>query len=187
MLGKTYEDQMLSWLKQVDTDSAAGKDPAADMQQATAAFTSAEQTFKETIAIVPTEYDNYLFLSSLYNQAGTYLDPHYFQDAIAIADGGIAAEPYGPGVRLQKAVAQSSSGDRAGALATAEAAVNMDPNYADIHLFYAQALTQANRLKDAAVQYRILMKLDPANTAYTDALKAVEASITASGASTAAP
>jgi len=187
MLGKAYESQMLAWLKQANTDSSAGTDPAASMQQARAAFTSAEQTFKDTIAIVPTEYDNYLFLSSLYNEAGSYLDPKYFGEAIKTADAGIEVEPFGPGVRLQKAVAQASSGDEAGALATAEAAVNMDPNYVDIHLFYAQTLTQAGRLKDAAAQYRHLLTLDPANTGYSDALKAVEASLTASGQSTATP
>jgi tetratricopeptide (TPR) repeat protein len=187
MLGKAYESQMLAWLKQASTDSAAGQDSAPALQQARAAFTSAEQTFKETIAIVPTEYDNYLFLSSLYNEVGSYLDPKYFADAIRTADAGIAVEPYGPGVRLQKAVAQSASGDRAGALATAEAAVNMDPRYVDIHLFYAQTLTEAGRLKDAADQYRQLVELDPANTAYSDALKAVEASLTASGQTTATP
>lgn len=187
MLGKAYETQMLAWLKQASNDSAAGTDPATAMQQARAAFTSAEQTFKETIAIVPTEYDNYLFLSSLYNEAGTYLDVKYFDEAVKIADTGIEVEPFGPGVRLQKAVAQDASGDYAGALATAKAAVDMDPRYADIHLFHAQALTKVGRLKDAAAQYRYLMELDPANTGYSDALKAVEASLTASGQSTATP
>jgi putative inorganic carbon (hco3(-)) transporter len=187
MLGKSYESQMLAWLSQANKDQANKTTAASDVQQAMVAFTAAEDTFKQTIAIVPTEYDNYLFISSLYNEAGTYLDPKYLAQAITWADKGIAVEPFGPGVRLQKAVAQAATGDEAGAAATAGAAVNMDPNYADIHLFYAQTLTRLGRLKEAVVVYRQLTALDPTNTSYSDALKAVEASLTASGQSTSTP
>lgn len=187
MLGKAYESQMLSWLNQASQDQTAGKDTAADMKQAQAAFDLAEQTYQQTIALVPTEYDNYLFISSLYNEAGAYLNPKYLVSAIAWADKGIAVEPFGPGVRLQKAVAQLANGDQAGALATVEASVNMDPNYADIHLFYAQALTRAGRYKDAVAQYQHLLTLEPSNTTYSSGLKAVEASLTASGAGTTTP
>jgi tetratricopeptide (TPR) repeat protein len=183
MLGKAYESQMLGWLQQANTDQGAGKSTTADVQQAVAAFHSAEQTFKETIAIVPTEYDNYLFISSLYNEAGTYMDPKYLTDAIAWADKGIAVEPYGPGVRLQKAVAQAANGKDTAALATVQAAVNMDPNYGDIHLFYAQTLQRLGRLQEAVAQYKYLVTLDPANTGYSDALKAVETSLGASASS----
>jgi O-antigen ligase len=169
MLGKAYESQMLGWLNQASTDQAAKKDTTVDIQQATAAFTNSQQTLKDTIAMVPTEYDNYLFIASLYNEAGTYLDPKYLPDAITWADKGIEVEPYGPGVRLQKAVAQSASGDINGALATIATAVSWDPNYADIHLFYAQTLTRVGRNADAATVYKQVIALDPTNTGYVSA------------------
>jgi O-antigen ligase len=183
MLGKSYETQMLSWLTQANTDQTAGKTTTTDIQNAVSSFQSAEQTFKQTISIVPTEYDNYLFISSLYNEAGTYLNPKYLSLAISWADKGIAVEPYGPGVRLQKAVAQAANGNDTAALATVQAAVNMDPAYADIHLFYAQTLTRLGDLKQAVAQYKKLVTLDPTNTTYTDGLKAVEASVGVSAAS----
>jgi putative inorganic carbon (HCO3(-)) transporter len=177
MLGKAYESQMLSWLQQGNTDQAAGKDTSNDVQQATIAFQASEETFKQTISIVPTEYDNDLFISSLYNEAGTYMDPKYLAQAIVWGDKGIEVEPYGPGVRLQKAVAQAASGNDAAALATVQAAVDMDPNYADIHLFYAQTLTRLGRLNDAVAVYKKLVSLDPTNTGYQSGLKAVETSV----------
>jgi len=202
MLGKAYESQMLAWLNQAQSDAMAGNDATASMSNANEAFKAAESTFKQTIAMVPTEYDNYLFISSLYNEAGAYLsNPAYIQSAVEWADKGIKVEPFGPGVRLQKAVAQASSGDDAGALATIEQVVgkrpdgtgitvlDMDPNFTDIHMFYAQTLQRAGRLQDAAAAYRYLVDLNPGNTTYSDALKAVEASLSAapSGAGTTSP
>jgi len=187
MLGKAYESQMLDWLNQANKDQTAGKDPSADVQQALAAFTSAQDTFKQTIAIVPTEYDNYLFISSLYNEAGTYIDPKYLPDAILWADKGIAVEPFGPGVVLQKAVALAATGKDAEALAAVQRALDWDPNYTDIHLFYAQTLQRMGRLKEALVAYQYLQKLDPTNASYATAIKSVEASLTVSGQSTATP
>jgi hypothetical protein len=191
MLGKAYEQQMLSWLNQANSDQAAGQDPSGSIGNATAAFEAAEKTFKETIAMVPTEYDNYLFISSLYNEAGAYLDPKYLAQGLEWADKGIQVEPFGPGVRLQKAVAQASTGNDAGAIDTLEAVVakdkdgkpirvlDMDPNFTDIHMFYAQTLQRLGKLQEAADAYRYLVERNPGNTTFTDALKAVEASISA--------
>jgi O-antigen ligase len=176
MLGKSYEGQIGGWLSQANADQTAGKDPSASMAQAKSAFTLAEDTYKSTIALVPTEYDNYLFLSALYNQGGSYFDPAYYDKAIATADEGIRVEPFGPGVRLQKAVAQASKGDLSGAIATIEATVKMDPKYTDPILFYAQLLTRANRPAEAAAQYRALLAIQPDNTSWSDALKALETS-----------
>jgi O-antigen ligase/tetratricopeptide (TPR) repeat protein len=187
MLGKVYEGQISAWLTQASTDQSAGKDTSADMAQAKQAFDLAETTYKQTIAIVPTEYDNYLFLSALYNQGGRTFDASYFDKAVAIADEGIKVEPFGPGVRLQKAVAQENKGDITGALATISAAVGMDPNYVDIHVFYAQLLTSVGRYSEAAAVYKTLLVADPTNTTYSGALKAVEASMTSSATGTTAP
>ena len=74
-LGQTYQNQMLAWINQANTERTSGSDPANSLAQAKLAFGEAEASYKETIGTVPTEYDNYVFLSSLYNQAGTYLDP----------------------------------------------------------------------------------------------------------------
>jgi hypothetical protein len=187
MLGKAYENQISAWVQQASTEQAAGKDPSTSIAQAKSYFDMAEKAYKDTIAIVPTEYDNYLFLAALYNQGGRTFDPKYFDDAIATADAGIKVEPFGPGVRLQKAVAQENKGDNAGALATVKDAVNMDPNYTDIHVFYAQLLQRNGDLAGAIAAYKDLLTKDPTNTTYSDAVKSIEASLSPSATGTTKP
>jgi putative inorganic carbon (HCO3(-)) transporter len=187
MLGKAYESQISTWVTQASTDQSQGKDPSASMQQAKIYFDLAEKSYKDTIALVPTEYDNYLFLSALYNQGGRTFDPSYFDKALATADTGIKVEPFGPGVRLQRAVAQENKNDLTGALATLKAAVNMDPNYTDIHLFYAQLLQNTGKLTEAKAVYQDLLTKDPTNATYSDAIKAIEASLTAGASGTTTP
>lgn len=176
MLGQSYQNQMLGWLNQASTEQSAGTDPATSRAQAEASLQEAIASYKDTISIVPTEYDNYLFLAGLYNQAGAYISPDYFKDAIAVADEGIRVEPFGPGIRMQKALAQASENDKAAAAKTLDAAVDMDPNYVEIRALYAQVLADAGRVQDAIAQYKILVARDASNTAYTDALKALESS-----------
>jgi O-antigen ligase len=188
MLGKVYEGEMSAAMTQASTDQAAGKDTSTDLQVAKAAFVEAQDTYKSTIALVPTEYDNYLFISALYNEAGNYFsDPAYYAQAISWADKGIADEPFGPAVRLQKAVAQASTGDITGALVTIQAAAPMDPNYSDPYLFEAQLLTHMGRYTEAAADYKHLLSLSTTQTAWADALKAVEASASAAASATSKP
>ncbi len=187
MLGQAYQNQMQSWLSQAAQEQSAGTDPSTSIVMAKQSLQQAADAYEQTIAIVPTEYDNYLFLSGLYNYAGTRLDPAYFKQAIAAADRGIAAEPFGPGVRMQKALAQASMGDVAGAAKTLEAAVNMDPNFVEIHVLYAQVLSQTGRLQDALALYKTLLSSDASNTSYADAIKSLEASISAGAGKTTTP
>lgn len=187
MLGQAYQNQMLGWLNQAGKEQQAGTDPSTSVAQAKLSMQQAVEAFKRTIALVPTEYDNYLFLAGLYNQAGSYLDPAYFNDALKTADEGIAVEPFGPGIRMQKALAQLSLGDQAGAAKTLDAAVDMDPNYMEIHALYAQVLAQSGRMQDALVQYKALASREPSNTTYTDAVRSLEASIAAGAGATVTP
>jgi O-antigen ligase len=187
MLGQSYQNQMLSWLNQASTEQGEGKDPSTSITQARLSLQEAADSYRRTIALVPTEYDNYLFLSGLYNQAGNYLDPVYFKDALKAADEGIAVEPYGPGVRMQRALAQVSMGDAAGAAKTLDAAAPMDPSYVEIQVLYAQILVEAGRLSDALGQYKALQSKDTSNTTYADAIKSIEASLSAGGETTKGP
>jgi tetratricopeptide (TPR) repeat protein len=177
VLGQSYQNQMLAWLNQASSEQSAGTDPTTSLVQAQMSLQEAVGAFEKTISLVPTEYDNYLFLSGLYNQAGSYLDPVYFKDALKIADEGIAVEPFGPGVRMQRALAQVNMGDAVDAAKTLDAAVDMDPNYIEIHLFYAQVLVQAGRPRDALAQYKALQARDASNTTYATAIKSLEASL----------
>jgi putative inorganic carbon (HCO3(-)) transporter len=176
MLGKSYENVLDYWITQVTNDRKNGTDAAQSLEQVQAAFTEAENMYTQTIALVPTEYDNYLFLSALYNKVGPYLGQTYFDKAQAAADAGIAVEPYGPGVRLQKAVAQASLGDVNGALTTVLQAATMDPNYTDPRQFAAQLYASQGKYAEAIGQFQELLKAQPGNATWTDAIQSLEAS-----------
>ena len=184
-LGQAYQNQMQNWLTQASQQQTAGTDPSTSIVMAKQSLQQAVDAYEQTIAIVPTEYDNYLFLSGIYNYVGTRLDPAYFNDAIKAADRGIAAEPFGPGVRMQKALAQASVGDAAAAAKTLDAAVNMDPNFVEIHVLYAQVLTEAGRLQDALAVYKTLESGE--TTTYASAIQSLEASISAGAGTTTTP
>jgi putative inorganic carbon (HCO3(-)) transporter len=177
MAGKTLESVVDYWKTQADNDAAAGKNAQASIDQMRVAFENTEKAYLDTIAIVPTEYDNYLFLSALYNKVGPYLGRTYFNKALATANAGIGVEPFGPGVRMQKAVAQASLGDIDGALDTVLAAATMDSAYTDPRQFAAQLYTSRGQLQLALGQYQELQKVQPDNATWINAIKSIEASI----------
>jgi O-antigen ligase/Flp pilus assembly protein TadD len=173
-LGQTYAQQMISWISQAQQERQAGKDPGQSLASARASMLAAESTYKQTIAFVPTEYDNYVFLSSLYNQAGVYIDPAYLDKALATADQGIAVEPFGPAIRLQKALALDTLGRTADAVAVLKVAASMDPNYVDAHQFYAQDLAKIGQKAAAIVEYKLVLGLKPADPTVLAALQTLE-------------
>jgi putative inorganic carbon (HCO3(-)) transporter len=183
-LGQAYQTQLFEVLGAAGTAQKQGQDVSASMAQANGLFQLAETTFKDTIAQVPTEYDNYVFLSSLYNQVGTYVDPAYLQKAIAIADEGIVVEPNGPAIRFQKALAQWAQKDYKGVIATLKPAVDMDPAYVDPRAVYAEALMNDGQYAEAAKQFKILVTLQPDKEDFKTKLKAVEASAAAEATGT---
>jgi O-antigen ligase len=184
MLGKSYEAVLDYCVRQVNNDRAAGRDPSQSLEQVRAAFEETERMYIETIALVPTEYDNYLFLSALYNKVAPYLGSAYFGKALDAANAGIEVEPYGPGVRLQKGVAQASMGDTAGALETVLAAAAMDPAYTDPRQFAAQLYIARGQYALALGQFQELLKLQPDNATWKNAIKTLETSISAGATGT---
>jgi O-antigen ligase len=153
-LGQTYNRQMLQWIQQARTDQQGGKDPSASLAQAKSSFRLAERAFLDAIAFVPSEYDNYVFLTALYNQAGSYFDPSYFDQAIKTGDQGIAAEKFGPAVRFQKALALYNSDRIVEVIALLEETVKMDPNYTDPMIVLADAYKKQGQFDKARQQYQ---------------------------------
>jgi hypothetical protein len=101
---------------------------AGELTQARQAIRDAATGFEEAINHSPLEYDNYLNLAALYNQASS-LDASYAADALWWAERGMAIEPYGPGVLYQAALAQDLLGQREAAIVLLQKAAAMDPNY----------------------------------------------------------
>jgi putative inorganic carbon (HCO3(-)) transporter len=163
-LGEAYRSQMLAWLEQARTTQQAGKDPAPDLQKAQDSFKLSERAYLDVIDFVPTEYDNYVFLTSLYNQAGSYFDRGYFETALAIADKGIAAEKYGPAIRFHKSLALYNLGRIEDVVKTLEPAVKMDPRYTDPMLVLADAYARVGRPEDARKMYENVLAVAAGQT-----------------------
>ena len=98
---------------------------------------------------MPAEYDNYVFLSNLYNSAGRMLDSSYYEKAVEIADRGVEVEPFGPAVRVQRARALAALGRTEEALKDAQFAVEMDLDYAEARLLLASILEDLGRNDEA--------------------------------------
>ncbi len=182
-LGLAYQDLMVSWLQQAQQ---AGNDQQRMQQaaeQARQAFRDSETALKGAIAFVPTEYDNYVFLTNLYNQAGAYFDRRYFDDSIELAQRAIDnVEPYGPAIRFQQGLSYQYKGDDAKAIRALEAAAAQDPAYGDPRLLLAQIYQRKGDPKTAKSWYEAVLKLGGASYQTQQAqqgLSAIESSLNA--------
>lgn len=175
-VGLAFQDEFMNYQNQAYQAQQSGQDPAPYLRQALDAFAKAESSFKETIAFVPTEYDNYVFLSNLYNNAGQFVDAKYYEQAIEWASKGKEVEPYGPAVRYQLARALVSTGKRAEAVKELEEAVKMDPAFEDGVLYLASLLREDGRAAEALPILKKLKLNKPETAGLDDAIRAAEAS-----------
>jgi len=171
-LGSAYQKLFQTTFKQY---LAAAQSGAADeelLNTALGYFTQAEAAYLTTIEYVPYEYDTYVFTTNLYNEAAVYLDPAYYDKAIAIGEEGVRVEPYGPAVRVQLAVAYLGTGEVDAAIEHLEVAASLDSDYVQAHLALATAYLQAGRDADAIESYEHVLRKDPDNA---EAIKGLEA------------
>jgi tetratricopeptide (TPR) repeat protein len=153
-LGIAYQNEMNTYVQQAQS----GNNQQA-AQQAKDAFVNAEAAMRRAIAFVPTEYDNYVFLASLYNQAGVYFDRAYFDRAVEVATKGGQVEPYGPAIRFQQALAYQYLGQLDTAIDVAMKASAMDPAYADPKMLLADIYKRKGDLPKAKQYYEAALKV----------------------------
>jgi hypothetical protein len=173
-VGLALTDEVFDEFNAAQTAQSQGQDPTQAMAGVQMKFQEAEAALLETIAFVPSEYDNYVFLSNLYNVAGQMLNPSYFEKAVAIADKGIVVEPFGPALRVQRARALVSLNRNEEALKDAEFAAKMDPNYAEATLLTANILKGLGRSADALRLLRAFP--NPNDATIVAAIQSLEAS-----------
>jgi O-antigen ligase/predicted negative regulator of RcsB-dependent stress response len=163
-LALNYDKQMSAWIDAARTLQTQKKDPSSAIDQAQQSFRAAERAYLDVMAFVPTEYDNYVFLTSLYNKAGTYFDSAYFEQAVAMGQKGIECEKYGPAVRMQKALALYSLDRLDEARVLLEETWTMDPNYTDPTLMLADIYTRQGRKNQARKMYEAVLSVAPSST-----------------------
>jgi len=183
-LGQAYQLQMSSLLSTARQAQAAGQDATQPYDQAKLAFQLSEKSMRDAIAFVPTEYDNYNFLSSLYNQAGVYFDATYYKNAWEVAQQGMEVEPYGPAVRVQGSIALASMGQFDQAITVAKEAAAMDPRYSEPFAMIGDLYRQKGQWAEAKAWYDKALVAKPGDAQAQAAITAVEASAAAAASST---
>lgn len=175
-LGLAYVDSTVAIITQYA--SAGGQDPAL-RAQAQANFDLAEAALRDSIDFVPWEYDNYVFITSLYSLGAEYLDPAYGELAVEYGLKGVEVERYGPAIRFQLARALMRLGRLDEAREHLQIAVDLDQNYGDAWVLLGDVTRMAGDLPAARDAYTKALVLQPTLTNVQSSLAAVEASIAA--------
>ncbi|MDR3685357.1 MAG: O-antigen ligase family protein [Coriobacteriia bacterium] len=178
-IGMSYRNEFVDLINSAYQAKQAGQDSTQYSAQAVEKFNAAATALKATIAMVPDEYDNYVFISSLYNIGGSALNPQYFADAIYWSQRGIAVEPYGPAIRVQYARALIGTGKNAEALKQLQYAWSMDQAYVEAGETLAQQYKDMGRPADAIATLKVLLGTAPGDTTVAPMLKQFESSSTA--------
>lgn len=163
-LGLQYMNRLSVIASQVQQQRAQGADVTQSLQAMARDLALAERALLDTIEFVPPEYDNYVFLSNLYNLAAEFLNPSYFAKAEEWARKGVEVEHYGPAIRYQLARALVGQGKLDEAIKELKFASELDPNYAEAKMFYVTLLMDTGR-KDEARQVLIkALEFNPEDT-----------------------
>jgi len=182
-LGLQYQGWFGYAVDQAAQKRQAGEDATLFDQQASYAFENAEKAFLDVIDFVPSEYDNYVFLSNLYNTGGAYLDQAYFQKAAEIGLRGIEVEEYGPAIRLQYSWSLQGLGRYEEAAEQLEIATAMDPAYLDAYRMLGDVYVGLGRDEDAIEVYEHTLEAQPGNEAVQAAIVAAQERLAAAGTS----
>ena len=160
-LGVVHSDAFRGLLQQAQAEREAGGDPVPAFEQAEIAFSRAEQALLSVIDFVPTEYDNYLFITSLYNTAGGTLSAEYYQDALTWARKGIEVSEFGPGIRFQYAISLDATGRSDAAEEQLLLAAEMDPRYVEPRVFLGDLAKRRGDTGAALEYYERVRQLQP--------------------------
>ena len=178
-IGMSYRNEFIDVINAAYQARQAGQESAQSFTQAQEKFKQSADALQVTIKMVPDEYDNYVFLSSLYNIGGSALDTTYYADAADWAQKGMAIEPFGPAIRVQFAHALVGQGKVAEGIKQLEIAYAMDHAYTEAGEALAAQYKDAGRLADAIAVLKQLQAANPGDTTVAPLLTQYEASSTA--------
>jgi len=174
-VGLAYSDEIRA--SRLAEDQARGKDE--DTTQYTEAirrsFENAESAFKDAIAFIPSEYENYVYLATLHTFGGAALDKGYYQSAIEVAEQGIEVMPLGTAIRVQLAHALVATGRTDEARKTLQFCLEIDPTGSEAALALASLYQQLGRTAEALAVLKSVDALAPGKDEITKAIKQLEA------------
>ena len=178
-LGLRYQDGFVSELTAAQQSQPGSAGYTEAIKNAQTYFQLAEQALLDTIAFVPAEYDNYVFLTNLYNTGAQYFqNPNLYLKAIEIGKKGMIVEPNGPAIKLHTALAYQGLRQDAEAGRLFEEAVKLDPAFADARGALASFLLKHGKAAAAIPILKDGLAITPDNSQFIDLLKQAEASST---------
>ncbi|MHB9148468.1 MAG: O-antigen ligase family protein [Thermoleophilia bacterium] len=161
-----------SWFLQAKTDVQTGRDPGISLMAAGAAVREAIEAWQAAVDFTPAESLNYLNLALTYN-AAAQLDPEYSELAVETARRGLAIDPHNPALRLEMALSLTDFGRLPEALALAEEATRIDPNFVGAWETLGDLYAESGRPNDALAAYRSALAVDPLNVAVQQKVEAL--------------
>lgn len=165
-----------SWFLQAETDLRAGRDPGVSLKAADVAVRAAIEEWQAVVDFVPPESLNFLNLALTYNTAAQ-LDPRYLEQAVETARRGLAIDPHNPALRLEMASSLGELGRLPEALALAEEATRIDPNFARAWETLGDLYAESGRPTDALAAYRSALAVDPLSVAIQQKVEALGSQI----------
>ncbi len=178
-VGLAYTDEALDYINQAQQAQQSNQDPQPLVVAAKQKFNLAEVSLRDTIAFVPPEYDNYVFLANLYNMgAQMFAEPSYYEKAAEVALDGIAVERYGPAIRLQYARALIGQNKSSEAIRELVTAFEMDHAYTEAAILLAQLYEQDGQYAKALDVLKKTELRKPAQAGVAEAITRLEASST---------
>jgi tetratricopeptide (TPR) repeat protein len=162
-LGSAWRDLFRAGAQQYAQTVAAGQPDEELKSQVLQLHTMATDSFESVITYVPQEYDTYVFLANLQNEAATYVDPAFAEQAVDAANRGIKVEKYGPAVRVQLAIALVMQDRIPEAIEQLKFATSLDPMYKQAWVLLGDAYEREGQIAKAIEAYEYALSIDPSD------------------------
>lgn len=175
-LGSAWRDLFRTSAEQYLQSVTSGTPDSAVLYETLDYYTRAEEAYEDMIRYVPEEYDTYVFLANLHNEAATFIKADYAEQAIDVAERGIAVEQYGPAIRVQAAMAYLLLDRPGDAVTELEVATSLDPSFTQAFIILAEAYQREGRTDDARAALQHVLERYPTNAEALTAMDALEAS-----------
>jgi len=184
-IGMALRQEMIDAANAMMQAQQEGKDGAEYGPVIAQKFNDAVASLRETIAFVPYEYDNYVFITSVYSIGGELLDKKYYQDALYWGKKGIEVEPFGPAIRVEYAKALQAVGRNKEAVDMLWSAWKMDNGHTEAGGLIAQQLLSEGKTSEALdVLRKTRAKAAQEDANITQLLNRLEASSTPAATAT---
>jgi tetratricopeptide (TPR) repeat protein len=174
-LGTVWHNRFRSAAERYAAAWAAGSDAEADYALALDYLAKAEGAYRAVIEYAPMEYDTYVFLANLYNEAAIYLDTAYADEAIEVGQRGVGVSEFGPAIRVQLALAYTVQERFDEAIAELEFATALDSRYTGAYTLLGDTYARVGRTDEARATYEHVLKRYPDDAGALAGLEALEA------------